>query len=111
MQSLQKVTDKRRLKGEKTKQAIIKAAIACIARQGLHDATLERVAQKAKVSKALVAFHFKSKTGMLAAVLIHQETVFEKPFSVFLSLKSLGNGLFGKQKTENRKRVLLKDHH
>ena len=89
MQPLQKVTDKRRLKGEKTKQAIIKAAIACIARQGLHDATLERVAQKAKVSKALVAFHFKSKTGMLAAVLDHQETVFEKGWDAILAGTSI----------------------
>ena len=89
MQPLQKVTDKRRLKGEKTKQAIIKAAIACIARQGLHDATLERVAQKAKVSKALVAFHFKSKTGMLAAVLDHQETVFEKGWDAILAINSI----------------------
>ena len=89
MQPLQKVTDKRRLKGEKTKQAIIKAAIACIARQGLHDATLERVAQKAKVSKALVAFHFKSKTGMLAAVLDHQETVFEKGWDAILAGNSI----------------------
>ena len=89
MQPLQKVTDKRRLKGEKTKQAIIKAAIACIARQGLHDATLERVAQKAKVSKALVAFHFKSKTGMLTAVLDHQETVFEKGWDAILAGTSI----------------------
>jgi AcrR family transcriptional regulator len=89
MQSSQKVIDKRRLKGEKTKRAIIKAAIACIARQGLHDATLERVAQKAKVSKALVVFHFKSKTGMLAAVLDHQETVFENGWDVILADNSL----------------------
>ena len=89
MQSLQKVTDKRRLKGEKTKQAILKSAISCIARQGLHDATLERVAQKAKVSKALVAFHFKSKTGMLAAVLDHQETNFEKGWDAILAGNSI----------------------
>ena len=84
-----KMTDKRRLKGEKSKQAIIKSAISCIARQGLHGATLERVAQKAKVSKALVAFHFKSKTGMLAAVLDHQETVFEKGWDAILAGNSI----------------------
>ena len=83
------MTDKRRLKGEKTKQAIVKSAISCIARQGLHDATLERVAQKAKVSKALVAFHFKSKTGMLAAVLIHQESVFENGWDAILAGNSI----------------------
>ena len=83
------MTDKRRLKGERSKQAIVKSAISCIARQGLHDATLERVAQKAKVSKALVAFHFKSKTGMLAAVLDHQETVFEKGWDAILAGNSI----------------------
>jgi AcrR family transcriptional regulator len=83
------MTDKRRLKGERSKQAIVKSAISCIARQGLHDATLERVAQKAKVSKALVAFHFKSKIGMLAAVLIHQETVFENGWDAILAGNSI----------------------
>ena len=80
-----KLTDKRRIRGEKSKQAIVKAAISCIARQGLHDATLERVAKKAKVSKALVAFHFKSKTGMLTAVLDHQETIFENGWDTILA--------------------------
>jgi AcrR family transcriptional regulator len=47
------------------------------------------VAQKAKVSKALVAFHFKSKTGMLAAVLIHQETVFENGWDAILAGNSI----------------------
>ena len=84
-----KLTDKRRIRGERSKQAIIKAAISCIARQGLHDATLERVAQKAKVSKALVAFHFKSKTGMLGAVLDHQETIFEKGWDAILAGNSI----------------------
>ena len=80
-----KTTDKRRIRGERSKQTIVKAAISCIARRGLHDATLERVAQKAKVSKALVAFHFKSKTGMLGAVLDHQETIFEKGWDAILA--------------------------
>jgi AcrR family transcriptional regulator len=83
------MTDKRRLKGERSKQAIVKSAISCSARQGLRDATLERVALKAKVSKALVTFHFKSKTGMLAAVLDHQETVFEKGWDAILAGNSI----------------------
>ena len=84
-----KTTDKRRIRGERSKQTIVKAAISCIARRGLHDATLERVAQKAKVSKALVAFHFKSKTGMLGAVLDHQETIFEKGWDAILAGNSI----------------------
>ena len=84
-----KLTDKRRIRGERSKQAIVKAAISCISRQGLHDATLERVAKKAKVSKSLVAFHFKSKTGMLAAVLDHQETMFENGWDTILAGNSV----------------------
>ena len=84
-----KLTDKRRIRGERSKQAIVKAAISCISRQGLHDATLERVAKKAKVSKSLVAFHFKSKTGMLAAVLDHEETIFEKGWDAILAGNSI----------------------
>ena len=84
-----KITDKRQLRGQKSKQAIVKAAISCIARQGLRDATLERVAQKAKVSKALVTFHFKSKTGLLAAVLDHQESVFENGWNTILASNSV----------------------
>ena len=84
-----KLTDKRRIRGERSKQAIVKAAISCIARQGLHDATLERVAKRAKVSKSLVAFHFKSKTGMLAAVLDHQETMFENGWDTILAGNSV----------------------
>ena len=88
-----KLTDKRRIRGEKSKQAIVKAAISCIARQGLHDATLERVAKKAKVSKALVAFHFKSKTGMLAAVLDHQEAIFENGWDTILASNSVSTSI------------------
>jgi len=47
------------------------------------------VAKKAKVSKALVAFHFKSKTGMLTAVLDHQETMFENGWNTILAGNSV----------------------
>ena len=85
MQSARQPTDKRRLKGEKSKQAIVNAAIACIANQGLPNATLDRVAKKAKVSRALVVFHFKSKTGMLAAVLRHQESIYAQGWDATLT--------------------------
>lgn len=68
--------DKRRLRGEKSKQAIIDSAIRCIATQGLRNATLDKVAQRARVSRALLVFHFKSKIGMLTAVLKHMHHVY-----------------------------------
>ena len=71
-------TDKRRLRGEKSKNAIVDAAIASIAARGLRSLTLDRVAQQAEVSRALVVFHFKSKTGMLTAVLAHMSRLYSQ---------------------------------
>jgi len=64
-----KPVDKRRLKGEESRRIIVQAAIACIAGQGLSNTTLDRVAEGAGVSRALVVFHFKSKNGLLSEVL------------------------------------------
>ena len=61
--------DRRREKGEESRKTIIEAAIHCIATRGLCDTTLDHIAIDAKVSRALVVFHFKSKNGMLASVL------------------------------------------
>ena len=66
-----RTTDKRRIRGEESRQAIIEAAIGCIASRGLRGTTLETVAERAKVSRALVVFHFKSKNRMLVEVLNH----------------------------------------
>ena len=66
---LHKPTDRRRIKGEASRRLILQAAIACIATQGLSNTTLDRVAEGAGVSRALVIFHFKSKRGLLAEVL------------------------------------------
>ena len=61
--------DKRRIKGEESRQLILHAAISCIATQGLSKTTLDRVAEGAGVSRGLVVFHFKSKNGLLEEVL------------------------------------------
>lgn len=61
--------DGRRARGETSRRAIIEAAVACIAENGLCDTTLNRVAQGANVSRSLVIFHFKSKDGLLVDVL------------------------------------------
>jgi AcrR family transcriptional regulator len=69
MQSLPKAEDRRRLKGKESRQIILWAAISCIANRGLSNTTLDRVADGAGVSRALVVFHFKSKSGLLKDVL------------------------------------------
>lgn len=89
MSTAWQATDKRRLRGEKSKKAIIKAAIGAIAEQGLRGATLERVAHKAEVSRALVVFHFKSKTGMLTAVLNHVGNVYADGWDALLSTSGI----------------------
>ncbi len=61
--------DKRREKGAQSRKAITNAAIHCIATHGLCNTTLDRVAETAHVSRALVVFHFKSKIGMMTAVI------------------------------------------
>ena len=69
MPAMHQSSDRRRRRGAESRQAIIEAAIACIASRGLCTTTLERVAERAQVSRALVVFHFKSKSRMLVDVL------------------------------------------
>jgi len=66
---MQQSNDQRRRRGAESRQAIIEAAIACIASRGLCTTTLDRVAERAQVSRGLVVFHFKSKSRMLVDVL------------------------------------------
>jgi AcrR family transcriptional regulator len=69
MSAMHQSNDLRLRRGAKSRQAIIEAAIACIASRGLCSTTLDRVAERAQVSRALVVFHFKSKGRMLVDVL------------------------------------------
>jgi len=69
MQAIPKADDRRRLRGKESRQLILQSAIACIASQGLSTTTLDRVAERAGISRALVVFHFKSKSGLLKEVL------------------------------------------
>lgn len=48
---------------------IIDSAIRVIARGGLAETSLSRVAREAKVAKGIISYYFASKDGLLAAVL------------------------------------------
>lgn len=61
--------DLRREKGDGTKRALIRAAIASVATHGLAGTTLATVAAIAGVSRALVGFHFRSKDQLLREAL------------------------------------------
>ncbi len=69
MQVAEKPKDKRRERGEESRRLILKSAVSTIAAVGLGSMTLDRVAEKAGISRGLVVFHFKSKNRLLEEVL------------------------------------------
>ncbi|MEM7292976.1 MAG: TetR family transcriptional regulator, partial [Pseudomonadota bacterium] len=71
MNSATKSPDKRRARGEESRKAILQAAISSIAALGLSNLTLDRVAERAGISRALVVFHFKSKNKLTEEVLAY----------------------------------------
>ena len=69
MQESKTQTDKRKSRGEESRRQILQAAISSVASLGLSNVTLDRVAERAGVSRGLVVFHFKSKMKLLEEVL------------------------------------------
>jgi len=69
MKAVEKKQDKRRVRGEESRKLILRSAIDNIAKRGLGDLTLDRVAEKLGVSRGLVVFHFKSKNNLIMEVL------------------------------------------
>ena len=63
------VGDKRRVRGVESRSQILGAAIETIAAMGLGSLTLDRVAERAGISRGLVVFHFKSKSKLIEEVL------------------------------------------
>lgn len=59
------------------RQRIIAAAIDCLARDGWHGTTLERVAAEAGISRGLISYHFAGHDDLYRTVL---ETVVETVF-------------------------------
>ena len=83
------MADKRREKGIESRRTIIEAAIHCIATRGLCDTTLDRVADLAGVSRALVVFHFKSKNGILKTVLEEIGSQYHRDWNKIMMLPEL----------------------
>jgi AcrR family transcriptional regulator len=59
MSVAEKTADKRRVRGEESRKLILKAAVDSIATMGLGKLTLDRVADRAGISRGLVVFHIK----------------------------------------------------
>src|SRR5260370_29059906 len=52
-----------------SRDEILKAAIQLFANRGFHETSMSEVAREAKVSKALIFWHFKTKEELFLAVL------------------------------------------
>lgn len=57
-----------RLTSTQRSAALIEAALACLARGGILEFTIDNVCTEAGVSRGLITHHFKSKDGLLVAV-------------------------------------------
>lgn len=68
---------KTRSDGDKTKERILKAALALFAKHGFAETENKEIAKKAKVDIASINYHFGSRKGLFEAVLIraHQNLV------------------------------------
>lgn len=82
-------TDRRLAQGEERRRVIIDAAIDSIAQLGLSATTVETVAARARVSRPLVLFHFKSKNNLHIAVLNHLGTRFVAGWDAILDAPGL----------------------
>jgi TetR/AcrR family transcriptional regulator len=69
--------------GEARKAAILKAALAVFARQGLDGASVEAIAQAAGISKANLLYYHPSKEALYVAVLEQGLTLWLAPLSRF----------------------------
>ncbi len=56
-------------KSQDSRDGILKAGIGLFARRGFHETSMSEVAREAKVSKALIFWHFKTKEELFLAVL------------------------------------------
>jgi AcrR family transcriptional regulator len=60
--------EERQIDAERTRAALLAAALEEFSRRGFAGATVREIAARAGVSKDLIAYHFGSKQGLLAAV-------------------------------------------
>lgn len=62
----------RQERGARTRQAILKAAVAVFAESGYGGARTDAIADRAGVNKALLYYYFKNKSGLYMAILEDQ---------------------------------------
>ena len=55
-------------KRQKTKEAILQAAVECVNEEGLSGATIRKIAQQAEVNSAAISYYFGSRDALIAEV-------------------------------------------
>ena len=68
-----------RQSAEARREMLIEAGLACLAKGGILDFTIDRICTEAKVSRGLITHHFKSIDGLLAAV---YDTMYGKALAI-----------------------------
>ncbi len=74
--------EERQVNGDRTRAALLDAALAEFAAKGFAGARVRDIAERAGVSKDLIAYHFGSKDGLYLAVQqawLHREDSFADP--------------------------------
>ena len=68
MKKARKAPRFRRILPDDRRVLLIEAGLACLARGGILGFTIDRICTEANVSRGLITHHFKSKSGLLAAI-------------------------------------------
>lgn len=75
---------------EKTRQAIVDAAVHCLASEGYHRATSNRIAREAGLTWGVIQYHFGDREGIYRAVL---DTIIDAYVLELDQLAQRGEGL------------------
>lgn len=74
---------------ERSRAAVIEAAVKCLAEEGYQGATSNRIAREAGLSWGVIQYHFHDRAGIYRAVL---DTIIDAYVSEFDSLAQLAEG-------------------
>jgi TetR/AcrR family transcriptional regulator len=65
------MVDKRRRDPDRTRSALLKAAAEIFSRRGYGGARIQAIADRARVNKAMISYHFGGKAGLYEATIAH----------------------------------------
>ncbi|NUA31281.1 TetR/AcrR family transcriptional regulator [Cupriavidus basilensis] len=79
------------VRSERSRQIILDAAIAILAREGPGRLTIDAIAQEGGISKGRVMHQFRTKAAVVEALLDHQIEYFDKFAKDYLATDGAGN--------------------